>query len=272
MQQSVYFRWLGVNSLEIRVADRVLLVDPYVTRVPLRNVYCGRLLPDSRVITETISECDYILLTHAHFDHLLDVPEVVRLTGAKVFGSHNTCQLLSICGVPGERIEQVKPGSLINLGPFEVAVRSAKHMCIPGFSPGSLPGGLRPPLKARQYRMDSYYSYMIRTAGFRMLTDPGEHAEDAEPAEVLFVYTNRSTAYFEELLSVVRPKVVIPVHWDNMFRPLDAARRPLFRWPFLQKRNINIANFPRMIERIMPGTCCLTPDIMFSYDFAKIVL
>ncbi len=48
--------------------------------------------------------CDFVLVTHAHWDHLMDVPDVVLNTGATALGSANTCQLLALLGVAPEPI------------------------------------------------------------------------------------------------------------------------------------------------------------------------
>ena len=81
---SISFRWLGAAGIELETSGEVLLVDPYLTRIPLWKTLFGRIQPDMSAV-QSIEKCDYILVTHSHFDHLLDVPPIVLKTGAIVY-------------------------------------------------------------------------------------------------------------------------------------------------------------------------------------------
>ncbi len=74
-------RWLGVAGLEFTLGDHTLLIDPFLSRPPLRNVFMGRVYSDIQLIKEKIKKADHILITHAHYDHLLDVPAIATQTG-----------------------------------------------------------------------------------------------------------------------------------------------------------------------------------------------
>ena len=114
---SAQFRWLGVAGIELRAQDGVLVIDPFLTRFgPWRAL--GRVRSNRSLVAGTVRECDFVLVSHAHWDHLMDVPEVVRATGAQAFGSANTCRLLSVCGVPATHIRQIGAGDRLVLGAF----------------------------------------------------------------------------------------------------------------------------------------------------------
>jgi L-ascorbate metabolism protein UlaG (beta-lactamase superfamily) len=157
-------------------------------------MWFGRVVPNSALIAERVERCDSVLVTHAHFDHLMDVPDVVRNTGATAHGSLNSCRLLSACGVPDEQIREIKAGDVLELGDLRVEAFEVKHIKVVGFSPGPLPAVIRPPLRARDYRMDYDYGFLVTVDGLRLLTDPGERPEDAVPADVLFVFPYREDA------------------------------------------------------------------------------
>ena len=90
-RNGVRVTYLGTNGYQFEFKGRVLLVDPYFSRVDLLSVALGsRIQPDVSRINDGLrrlasSSCrtDAILVTHGHFDHLLDVPVIiVEDTGA----------------------------------------------------------------------------------------------------------------------------------------------------------------------------------------------
>ncbi len=62
----------GHNSLSIEVAGKHILVDPFITGNPLAK---------DKVNIDSL-KADYILLTHAHQDHVLDAEAIAKRTGA----------------------------------------------------------------------------------------------------------------------------------------------------------------------------------------------
>jgi len=63
--------YLGHASLSIEAHGQTLLVDPYISANKLASA-----------IDITTLEADYILITHAHADHILDVEVIAKRTGA----------------------------------------------------------------------------------------------------------------------------------------------------------------------------------------------
>jgi len=274
MVASTGFRWLGVAGTELTADDQTLIIDPYFTRISMLRSLFGRIEPDHELIAEKVRRGDFVLITHPHFDHLMDVPDVVHNTGATALGSANACRLLAVLGVDEERIRKTEVGAKLSLKDFEVEVFRSQHMWTPGFSPGPLSPDLKPPLKAREYRMDDNYSFLISIGGYRLLTDPGDNPAGSPPADILFVFPYRDDAYYRSLLPRVRPKTVIPTHWDDFFRPLSKPLRPLIqppKWPLISLRRINITAFGHRIERIYPETKVFVPEIFHTYDIAELI-
>jgi L-ascorbate metabolism protein UlaG (beta-lactamase superfamily) len=265
------FRWLGVGGIELRAGNQVLLIDPYVTRFPLWRMAVGRVRPNRELIAEKIPRCDFVLVTHPHVDHLLDVPDVVRNTGAVALGSANTCRLLAVLGVPAAQIREIDVGDQLTLGNLRVDVLPAGHVKFWGWRPfsGPLPSGLRPPLRARDYRMDRCFGFLADAGGRRLLHCPGT----AVPAEVLTVKPLGTRARYESLLRTARPRIVIPVHWDDFCRPLSKPVRPILA-PSGQAvpplRRIDLARFKDVVEQIVPGTLVLIPEMFHAYDLGEL--
>ncbi len=266
------FRWLGVAGIELALDDYVLLVDPCLTRFPIWHLFWGRVEPDSSLVAEKIGQCDDVLITHAHFDHLMDVPEIVRATGATAWGCSNTRQLLLALGVPQHQIRVMSAGDAERLDSVGVEVIAVEHIRFPVFGPGSLPASLHPPLRARDYRMADFFCLRLSTGGVRWLTDPGIRPELAVPADVLFVLPHMADDYYERLLPRVQPKVVIPYHWENFFRPASEPLRPFLmlpQWSCPPVRRVDLVRFQHLVKRIVQDADIFVPQIFQTYELAQ---
>jgi len=69
--------YLGHGCLSIEVAGKNIIVDPFIT---------GNELAKHIKINEL--KADYILITHAHFDHIADVELIAKRTSAKLVSNY----------------------------------------------------------------------------------------------------------------------------------------------------------------------------------------
>ncbi len=281
----LWLRWLGVAGIALRQGERVLAVDPYLTRIPFWRQYVGRVTPNRPLVAATVPRCDLVAVTHAHFDHLLDVPQIAQRTGARVLGSANACALLRVLAVAEEQVQQVGVGQRIRLGSYQVEVCPAVHGPAPGFGPGPLGAELpvRPSselaLRARDYRMDCCFSFLITVdapgeRSLRLLTDPGVPMTPTEPVDVLFLAPHRGAAHYGPILRAVRPGLVIPIHWDDFWRPLSKPLRPMVtlpRWALPPLGIVGLDRFRAEVERLVPGTAVFVPEVLREYNIAEII-
>jgi L-ascorbate metabolism protein UlaG (beta-lactamase superfamily) len=272
---AVHFRWLGVAGLELTSGRQTLLVDPFLTRPPFRRLWLGRVKPDHDLIAAHIPRGEHILVSHAHYDHLMDVPDIARRTGAQVYGSSNTCALLEACRLPASQIHMIQAGDQLDLGEFSVEVLAATHGWAPGYTTGKVRQGLQPPLRLREYVLGEYNSFLMQVPGLRLLNWCGVDLRAAPQAEVLFTLPTARPGFIEALLSAVQPRLVIPVHWDDLFRPLSEPIRPYFElprrgWPPLQR--IHLQRFKERVKRVAAGVQVLIPQLFESYDLSKLLL
>ena len=274
MDASVQFRWLGVAGIELQgPGGQVLAIDPFFTRPPMRRLWFGRVQPDRALSAQKLPRCDWLLVTHAHFDHVMDVPDVLRHTGATAYGSANTCGLLTACGVPGAQVRRIAAAEALDLGAFHVQVLPALHTPTPGFGPGALRAGLRPPLRLRDYRLDCDLAFLVEVGGLRLLDWGGVSSQCAVRADVLCAFPFGAREGLQALLEAVRPRLVIPLHWDDLFRSLSRPLRPFLQpprwaWPPLQR--VDLAEFARSVERLRPGTKVLVPEAFRAYDLCEL--
>ncbi len=275
MSEPLHFRWLGVAGVEIKVGDQILAIDPYFTRVPFRCLWLGRPQPNRALAIEKLPLCDHILVTHPHWDHLMDVPDAARHTGAAVLGSPNTCRMLRVLGIPESQTREIAVGDRLELGAFQVKILPSVHPRTPidRRINAPLPPILTPPLRLTDYRMDACYSFLIEVSGYRLLYGPGQDPTQSAPADVAFTGAGASRRFYETMLAIVRPRVLVPVHWDNLFSPLSRPIRPMLAPPRLAippLRRLNLPSFARVIEAIAPETRVLIPEIFHPYTVSEL--
>jgi len=82
--------FLGHASLKIEVAGINIIVDPFITaNKNAKNIDVNSL------------KADYILLTHAHQDHILDVDVIAKKTGAKIVSNFEIVNHFGSLGFEG---------------------------------------------------------------------------------------------------------------------------------------------------------------------------
>ncbi len=79
--KSLRIRFIGTQCYELELPNGVhIITDPYIT--PVKGyANCG--FRDFSL--DEIERCDYILLTHSHWDHTSDIGELCRRFGARIF-------------------------------------------------------------------------------------------------------------------------------------------------------------------------------------------
>jgi hypothetical protein len=140
-QGEVRLSYLGTAGWEITDGKTVILVDPYLSRLKLPTPNDGVLsddprplfgwdsigVPDEAVIDAHIKRADFILITHTHLDHVLDLPYIARNTGTMVIGTESTINLARASGVPSNQLMGVKGGDDLEFGVFSVRVIPSLH-------------------------------------------------------------------------------------------------------------------------------------------------
>ncbi|SDX49095.1 L-ascorbate metabolism protein UlaG, beta-lactamase superfamily [Lutibacter oricola] len=82
--------YLGHATLSIETKDKTILVDPFITGNELaKDIDIDKLY------------ADYILITHAHQDHILDVEAIAKRTGARIVSNFEIVNYFGEKGIDG---------------------------------------------------------------------------------------------------------------------------------------------------------------------------
>lgn len=120
--------YLGHAALTIQVAGKNLIVDPFISPNELaKDIDVDQLA------------ADYILITHAHEDHIADVESIAKRTGAKVVSNF---EIVSYFGAKGIEGHPMNHGGSWQFDFGRLTYTNAVHSSsFPDGSYGGQPGG-----------------------------------------------------------------------------------------------------------------------------------
>lgn len=117
-------RWLGTACFEIRLKSqklknqKTIVIDPYVddsVSVPFGS--------------DRIEGCDYIFITHGHYDHVLDVGKLVSRFDCEIFCSREVLDALTEHqGIAPERFTAITVGDAVERDGLRAAVVPGVHV------------------------------------------------------------------------------------------------------------------------------------------------
>jgi L-ascorbate metabolism protein UlaG (beta-lactamase superfamily) len=226
--------WLGVSGYRMTFEGQTLFIDPYLSRVPFGDLLRRKpTLPDPAALDRFVhapGEVAGVLVGHTHFDHAVDAPAIARRFGCNAYGSDSLLTLMGLHGL-AERAVEVTPYRTYELGPFEVSFIPSVHsklllgLAVP--YDGDLTCEHLDALSPAAYRCGQVWGISIEVAGLRFYHQGSANLIDDAVRErgvdvFLAGVAGRSFTeeYWQRILPRLDPKVVVPTHYDNFFRPL----------------------------------------------------
>lgn len=215
-------KWYGLNALEFRHRNGSFMIDPYVSRSPERVT-----IPEE-VEKYLVSRPDFVLMTHAHWDHLADVPQLIRRTDTVLYASKTACSIMRSFGVPERNLHELVYGEVLDLpGGIRVTALESRHMGNPA---GELfydrPQNPAVFSKLENWRCGEVFAFLIEIDGKKILNIGSANLCEAAmrgiDCDVFFCGISRWQPGFPELLRRnIHFRCLIPTHHDEYTRPLS---------------------------------------------------
>lgn len=113
----VSIKWLSVSCFEIRCDDVTVVNDPFVTDC------------DSTELTwEAIESCDILCLSHAHFDHIMNIPKLVeKFRPLLLCGDQTAMPLASWLNYSPTRIYPMTPNLELDFDKVKIRALFGRH-------------------------------------------------------------------------------------------------------------------------------------------------
>ncbi len=236
--------WTGVAGLVLEREGVRIAFDPFVSRPGLWATLFRRPAPDAGAVAAHLPRLDAVFVGHTHYDHALDLaPLAAASPRATLHGSRTTVELARRLGLPAARLHRVEDGLRVDVGPFTVEALRSAHGRVPlvGLVDRlELPErGL--PATPFRYPRGEVFAWRVEVAGRAIHVQGSAGIDDhalarQAPADVLVACLAARAGtprYLERLGERLRPRVLVPSHHDDFFRPLSEPPRPIrtLRWP-----------------------------------------
>jgi L-ascorbate metabolism protein UlaG (beta-lactamase superfamily) len=230
-------RFLGTAGFVVEAPGRTLVLDPFLSRPSIAETLFGRLVPDEALLARELPQADEVLVGHSHHDHALDAPAVCRNTGARLLGSVATANIGRAYGLPEGQIHTVSPRVPIPCGPVTATALPSHHGRV-YFGRVPFPGDIaRPPRwppKLADLRHGAVYTWLLELGGATVAhVDSADYLDEElrdRRADILCLCAigrHYRQDYTRGIVRALRPKVVVPCHWDDFTLPFDAPPRQL---------------------------------------------
>ena len=255
--EGITLTYFGAAGWEIKDGRTVILIDPYLSRIngpappgggtghtlsgDNRRAYGWHdpAEPDVAAIDAHVQHADFVLVTHAHYDHVLDVPHIALKTHATVIGTESTENILRAYGVSEEQLITVRGGEDYQFPGFSLKVIPGLHSPLDHkhyYSSATTPVGLKAPLTLEQMHPEGgTLAYLVRIRGHQILAFGGMNFIEREliglEPDTVLVGAGASRKevydYCGRLMRVLHsPRLVLPTHWDNFLAPYEASQQP----------------------------------------------
>lgn len=272
LKNELTIKWLGVAGFELKKGETTLLIDPYISRLSPFKTLFFKIRPNTKVIDKYITEANFIIVSHTHFDHVIDVPYIAKKTGAKVFGSKSLVNLMKLEGVKEEQFKEVTEGESIKCGDFRVKfIKSLHNNFFLGKTPllGDISLNDKIPLRVYQYRCGKVFGIYITCDNYKIYHQGSCNFIEENITEEVDLFLmglakrNTTLDYTKRILEKLKPKIIIPCHYENFFIPIDKKLKLMPKLDF--------DGWIKEVESVLPDAKIITLNILEERRIINII-
>lgn len=221
-------RWLGTAGFEIRSQRAAILIDPYYSRLPILKLL-GKIKPDMAAIERELHPAQAVFVSHGHFDHLLDAPEVARKLNVPLYTSYQGEKLAEAEGLPAALRKPIVDGTIVQVGDIGVEAVQSQHsdMITQRLAGGEMTDHPSYPMGFMDYKNGPTYGFLIRWHGRTLYHNGTAQIVEAgirnRHADVVLMCVSGWTAtpnLWGRVGAALTPQVVVPMHDDDFFKPI----------------------------------------------------
>ncbi|MCK4936869.1 MAG: MBL fold metallo-hydrolase, partial [Elusimicrobiales bacterium] len=234
-------KWLGTAGFEFKTGNHVFFVDPYLSRN--RNS-----CPKQDKTPSDIKKASQIFISHGHFDHIRDVPQIALQTNADIYCSSVAAEFLKNQQVNTQQIKPVLTDKKIfkfqnytAQAFFSEHVRFDKKLVVSTLLKINIALFKYFPLFQRFPcgRVLSWRFY-IEDKIIQFFGSAGSSSEElkkmgGEPIDILLLPFQGPSDICQIGLNYVKylnPKIIVPHHHDDFFPPIS---KTIDIRPFVEK-------------------------------------
>jgi L-ascorbate metabolism protein UlaG (beta-lactamase superfamily) len=248
---SLQVKFFGVSTLLFDDGETQILIDGFFSRPSLYQVLFQKIQSQPELIRQMIQQqhlqrTQAIFVTHSHYDHALDIGELARqLPHTKIIGSNSSLNIARGGQVTEQQLIQVQPLHALSFGEFKATAIASQHTSPTAVNNDlgeEISQPLQLPARFSQFKEGHSFDYLIEHQGHKILVKASTGAVPDQlknlKVDTLFLgiaQLSRQSKefqqnYLDQTLRTLKPKVVIPIHWDNFFQ---AGNQPLEFLPYL---------------------------------------
>jgi len=217
----VRIKWLGCACFELDFGGLTVVNDPWITPNEA-----------TELTWEAVEKCDYITLTHGHFDHTIDIPVLMEKFGARVLcGEFTSVPLLRWTNANPMSIYPMVPNLELDFDDVKIKALYGRHGPLPGTAaerqekhevapynegdPDLIELGFWGDFEYRNFLYTMPNGTKVMICGSKLHRDQQNILRQEKPDIVLLQTVGvNSGARAAGLMKEIGCKVVIPFHFD----------------------------------------------------------
>lgn len=242
--KNIKITFLGTTTLLFDDGKTQILFDALLTRPSLGKVLTSTIKTNKKVVDEVIKKENInnlkaIFISHSHYDHALDVAYLSNQTNAKIYGTESTLNIGRGGNVVEDNLILFDIKRPVKIGDFTINILPSIHSKPNKFNNDigvTIKEPLKQPSKMKEYSEGGSFDFLIEYGNKKILIRPSfnylKGSLDNISANILFLGIgglgkadlSTKNKFYEETVGKVKPELLIPIHWDNFFKPL---KKPL---------------------------------------------